>query len=43
MDWDIYTLLISKPPSRNTLPKSDDTCLAWDDNHQGETRTKAQI
>jgi hypothetical protein len=43
MDWDMDTLPLSKSPSDTTLPKSDNTYLGDDDDHQGETRQKAQI
>jgi hypothetical protein len=43
MDWDMDTLHLSKPPSSTTQPKSDNTYLEDDDDHQGETRKKAQI
>jgi hypothetical protein len=43
MDRDMDTLPISKPPNSTTQPKSDNTYLVDDDDHQGETRKKARI
>jgi len=43
MDWDMDTLRLLEPPGRTTQPKSDNTYLEYDDDHQGETRQKAQI
>jgi hypothetical protein len=39
---DMDTTPIKSPNSR-TLPKSDNTYLGGDDEHQGETRQKEQI
>jgi len=43
MDWDVDMLPFSKPPGSTTLPKSDNNYLGDDDDHQCETRQKAQI
>jgi hypothetical protein len=40
MDWDMDMPPLSKPPSSTTLPKSDNTYLGDNDDHQGETRQK---
>jgi hypothetical protein len=44
MDRDMDTLPLSNPPPcSTTIPKSDNTYLVDDDDHQGETRQKAHI
>ena len=44
MDRDMETLPLSNTHSSSTtLPKSDNTYLGEDDNHQGETYQKEQI
>jgi hypothetical protein len=43
MDWDMDMLPLSNPSSSTTLPKSYNTYLGGDDDHQGETRKKTQI
>jgi hypothetical protein len=43
MDWDMETLHLSNPLNITTQPNNDNTYLEYDDDHQGETRQKAQI
>jgi hypothetical protein len=43
MDQNMDSLPLSNPPNGTTLPKSDNTYIVDDDDHQGETRKKAQI